>query len=285
MRNNYWHFRLRFSDSGRLNEDEGVALSMNDLNPVQLSPSNSYKRTILGRNNESTGLPDTKEESETTNGHEDQVKNVLKWGETEETSKTDKLEGKISSGRPVKESSGSVEAQNFSPNLYDSVDATLIQADNHVTESSFNSQDAGDQGLSRKLSGSSVSKVSNITRGLASDARQHSKVELTEEVDEGRLSQRSSTSSDKSLSNSSLHDNSPTYAKIDSNSGKKDDSRSMGKNIDADTKNTDRRHHSTELDTFEVEKQRRRDAQDIQAEGDNKNTSLTKASRSIGSER
>ena len=267
---------------------------MNDLNPVQLSPtkSNNYnKGTIfITKNTFTKALPDTKEEIETINDHQSQKdhKNVLSWGEVEKASRTNELEGKISSGRPVKESGGIVEAQNISPDLYDSVDATLNQADYRMTESKITFQDTGNsqQGVSRRLSELSVSEVSNTTKEGASNTRQYSKVRRTEEVDEGRLSQRSSTSSDKSLSNNSLH-NSPTL-QCNSVENQRDDSNNIeGEHVDADTKNMDGRHQITELHVFEVEEQRRRDAQDFQTEADNfhKDASFAKTSRSVGSER
>lgn len=237
----------------------------------------------MTKNAFTTALPDTKEETETINDHQNlkDHKNVTNHHVTNE------LEGKISSGRPVKESGGIVEAQNISTDLYDSVNATLNQADHRMIESNITFQDAGNsqQGVSRRLSELSLSEVSNTTKELASDTRQYSKVDRTEELYEGRLSKRSSTSSEKSLSNSSLHNS----HKLQCNSAKnqRDDSNNMeGEHVDEETKNMDRRHHSTELDMFEVEERRRRDAQDFQVEADNhhKDTSFTKASR-VESER
>ena len=294
---------LSFSESGRLNEDESVALSMNDLNQVHLPRGNVHDKGTIHvlKDTSTTGLSQGNKEIE-INYEQPNLgfsKDTARCIQTEKTSEN--LEGKSSSSRLVNESDEIFEAQNVSPTLVDSADTSLHQSENRITESGLNSRNVGNyqQGVAVRHAELSVSEpLNNRTGRNASNVNQYSKESTLDdtdvrkeedgltEADEGRRSKRSSTSSDKSLSHGSLHENSHTYGMLPCSAVRqRDNSGNMREQIDMGTLNMDKRRHSTELDMAEIEERRRRDTEHFQGEAkdyDVEDASPRRSLRSVG---
>ena len=265
---------------------------MHDLSPPLSNNRNERKmHDHVVKNKSTAGLSQPNEE----NGISKTQVNPSSCNDVVEASMNMISESNSLSGTLEKENGKILDTQNFSSSLFNNTDV-FDQAHNPTAQITANFGNVGNsqQSVSGRHVESLVSEFSNNRADAsASNTYNYEKegtldgVEARKEessiarVDKERRSKKSSASSDKSLSNSSVNDDSHAYTKSPS----PDDSSAMREQIDVGISNTDKRRHSTELDMAEIEERRRRDSENFQEETNDKDANSSKSSRSVEDKR